>query len=81
VQDGNISKGSEQSGNKMLNQIRMGMQKQYFDMMENKLNPYRRKKSNQTIISCKKTETGGSSIYWRRYSGSVEQSVKDNRSF
>ena len=50
-------------------------------MIEDNLNPYKKKRTSNTVLSHKKTDTGDSSVYWRNFSSSVEQSIKDNRSF
>ncbi|CDW75493.1 UNKNOWN [Stylonychia lemnae] len=82
---------SQSSQSRLIKAIQRGMQTNIFDMITDDLNPYKKKraKANQSnggnnyasFNGRNKSETGGSSQYWRRFSSSHEQSIKDSRSF
>lgn len=57
-------------------------------MIDDSLNPYKKKRmqaaaaakmsNNGDLTGRNKSETNGSSQYWRRFSSSIEQSIKES---
>eukprot|EP00347_Sterkiella_histriomuscorum_P021075 403335355 len=84
---------SQSSQSKMMKAIKEKLNNQFFGMIKDELNPYKEKRgqtnrSNGGLNAAFGTfggrnisDTNGSSQYWRRFSSSREQSIKDSRSF